>query len=187
MLKFLNIILMTTFQKIMSLKWVVAVFIAVSSVSSCGFADDDDEAPATYPIEILGVWQGVDAAITVSGPDGGISEEHTESLADIRIAINANGTCVTYGLSEVGEWRERDRSFWKYDDKNKLLLLVDKDTKVTKLDVVKLDSYKLTLKSVTEKSEVTDTHNPDQDMDAGEGATVTTVTTVMNFMRLLGE
>lgn len=167
-------------------KWLLLTFFAVAAVSSCGF-DDDDAEPPTYPIELLGVWQGVGAEITVADPEGTEGEKRTESLENIRVAINPNGTFVTSECDETGKWREKDRSFWSYKDGS--LLVFDGSMVIADCKVTTLDTYNLILKSVEEVSapDVPDGsagEEGESDADAGlpEGSTVTTVS---SFIRLM--
>ena len=137
--------IMTSMTKFFSVKWLLTVFLPVVALSSCGFSDDDEVEPPTYPIELLGSWQGVDAEISTDGDKGDAGLDYTESLENIRVIINPNGTFVTYEENITGEWREKNRSFWKYKDK--ILYVFDNKANIVEYEVVKLDYYNLTIKS----------------------------------------
>ena len=76
--------------KFFSVKWLLTVFLPVVALSSCGFSDDDEVEPPTYPIELLGSWQGVDAEISTDGDKGDAGLDYTESLENIGVMINPN-------------------------------------------------------------------------------------------------
>lgn len=179
---------MTFLKKISNVKWLLTAFLAVAAVTSCGFDNNDDDEPATYPLELLGAWQGVDITVTVTDPEGVDSPSQTESLANHRIVINSNGTVVTYGLNSSGEWREDDRAFWKYKDK--VLQLVNKDSKISQYNVLTLDNYRLTLKSVTSDAPNSGGDiemKPDDGTSGGVATGNVIVTSVMTYTRLMSE
>lgn len=110
-----------------SVAWVLA---GVSLLSSCS-DDDEEEETATYPVEILGVWQGVTMDVD-SEVEGGLdmrpSEDDSDEtddasdvlsvdITDVRIAINPNWTVVTYEYdSNLDQWDYTDRGYWNYSD-----------------------------------------------------------------------
>ena len=113
-------------------------------VASCGF-DDDDEVEATYPMELLGSWTGVDAVVSAT-TDGGEPVETTTDLSGSRIAINPNGTFVTYE-NAVGadKWQEQERGFWAYKDA--MLYVTSRRGDDTAYSVDVLTNYSLVLTS----------------------------------------
>ncbi len=112
--------------------------------ASCGF-DDEDDVEATYPMELLGSWTGVSAEVSVT-VDGAEPVTTTADLSDMRIAINPNGTFVTYGKAEGGDtWREEDRGFWSY--KESKLYVTSKGGRDMVYSVDVLTAYSLVLTS----------------------------------------
>lgn len=171
---------MTLFAKFINLKWWLPLFMGVFAMASCGFSDNDDDDPPTYPIELLGTWQGSDAEITVEG-DETVS---TESLSDIRLVINPNGTFLIYERNEIGEWREKSRSFWQYNDKK--LYVINGNSITANYDVLNVDAYRLQLKSVVKGDGIL----PADDLTEGDSQPVVPDgerVVVMNFMRFTGE
>lgn len=90
--------------------------IFTAGLNSCGFTDDDDEPESTYPLELLGVWDGVSRQISVKDAGGESDEQPEVDLSDFRVSINANGTIVGYERSVGQDWREISRGFWLYSD-----------------------------------------------------------------------
>lgn len=120
----------------------LVLFLCVLVPVSCGF-DDDDETEATYPMELLGSWTGEDAVISVT-TGGGEPVETTTDLSDTRIAINPNGTFVTYEkTSGVDKWREQERGFWAYKEGSLLVSSGRGDDTTYSVDL--LTSYTLVL------------------------------------------
>ncbi|MDE6527946.1 MAG: lipocalin family protein [Muribaculaceae bacterium] len=170
---------MTVFSKfanVVNAKWLLAMFVVLAAVSSCGF-DDDETQPDTYPLELLGTWEGTDAEITVTDAEGVECGVRTESLENIRVVINPNGTFVTYECDETEKWREKDRSFWQYKDGT--LFVFDGGETIQNYNVTKVTSDYLVLKSVVDVPEPGDADAGDEAGDVAEelpaGGTVTTV------------
>ncbi len=180
--------IMTSMTKFFSVKWLLTVFLPVVALSSCGFSDDDEVEPPTYPIELLGSWQGVDAEISTDGDKGDAGLDYTESLENIRVIINPNGTFVTYEENITGEWREKNRSFWKYKDK--ILYVFDNKANIVEYEVVKLDYYNLTIKSLASVADGGGDADDEGMIEGGDTPVVpdaVTVTTVAKFVRVTGD
>lgn len=177
---------MTVFSKftnVVNAKWLLAMFVVLAAVSSCGF-DDDETQPDTYPLELLGTWEGTDAEITVTDAEGVECGVRTESLENIRVVINPNGTFVTYECDETGKWREKDRSFWQYKDAT--LFVFDGGETIQNYNVTKVTSDYLVLKSVVDVPEPGDADAGDEAGDVAEELPAGgTVTTVSSFTRLM--
>lgn len=109
----------------MSRMWILALVMGVVGClgfASCG-SDEEENPGITYPIELLGAWQG-DTRMEAVADENGFStpEQVTEtSIEKERIAINPNGTLVGYEQLDNGTWREASRGFWIYAD-GKLLV-----------------------------------------------------------------
>lgn len=111
-----------TFWHAMAMVMLLAMSVAVAS---CGNADDGMETEATYPMELLGIWDGMDRQVTVTDADGQTEDFPVTDINNYRIAVNANGTLVTYERSAGSDWREISRAFWLYNENR--LLVTDKD------------------------------------------------------------
>lgn len=111
---------------------------------SCGF-DEDDDVEATYPAELLGAWSGVDAVISVTIDDG----EPVETITDLsrsHIAINPNGTFVSYdNVESADKWQEKERGFWAYKEGRLYVTSNRGDDKMYSVDL--LTAYSLVLTS----------------------------------------
>jgi len=128
--------------------WVFAlamVALGCLELTSCGFSDDEEDNPGiTYPLELLGGWQGV-TRMEVLTDEHGMStpDQVTETtIEDERIAINPNGTIVGYKLTGSVNWTEASRGFWIYSEDK--LLVSDRNGNVV-YNVLKLDNSALSI------------------------------------------
>lgn len=103
-------------SKNLILKLLVCLMALISTAGVTSCVSDDDEEEATYPSELLGIWDGVTRQITVTDADGNTLEDTETPISTFRYSINTNGTIVGYERAAGKDWREISRGFWAYGD-----------------------------------------------------------------------
>ena len=139
-----------------------ALFLMSVTMVSCG---SEDEVTANFPVELLGMWEGVsvsdndDAPVIKPGEDVGEIVTPTSGITDIRLYFDVAGVVVVLKRTAPGvdEWKETARGAWLY--RTNELLLSFKANEIMTCKLSKLDY--LTMKfavtqSVTDDKEQTE-------------------------------